>query len=128
MPVLWATCGYGGCSKESEACDYAVQLGAPALEQAPDVRAGDVRGPSRAEDGEDVVIGGALELDEAQRAHRRSMLLHEQADQVTEGLAGLALTDLLGLWVLAEARPRADLSRGLARSGQGKVPDAADGV
>ena len=33
MPVLWATCGYGGCSKESEACDYAVQLGAPALER-----------------------------------------------------------------------------------------------
>ncbi len=74
------------------------------------------------------MIGGALELDEAQRAHRRSMLLHEQADQVTEGLAGLAFADLLGLRVLAEARSRADLSRGLARSGQHEVPDAADRV
>jgi len=26
-------CGYGGCSKESEAGDYAVQLSAPALER-----------------------------------------------------------------------------------------------
>src|SRR3989442_11886389 len=89
---------------------------------------GDVRGPSRAEDGEDVVIGGALELDEAQRAHRRSMLLHEQADQVTEGLAGLAFGALLGLGVLAESRPRPDLSRGLASPGQREIPDAADRV
>jgi len=33
MPVLWAAWGYRVCSKESEACDYAIQLGAPALER-----------------------------------------------------------------------------------------------
>jgi hypothetical protein len=56
------------------------------------------------------------------------MLLHEQADQVTEGLVGLAFADLLSLRVLAQPCPRADLSRGLARCGQRKVPDAADRV
>src|SRR5438445_8399559 len=33
MPVLWAKVRLRGCSKESEACDHAVQLCAPALER-----------------------------------------------------------------------------------------------
>src|SRR5437870_11017980 len=56
------------------------------------------------------------------------MLLHDQAAQLTEGLAGLAFADLLGLRVFAEARPRADLSRGLAGASQRQVADAADRV
>ena len=59
--------------------------------------------------------------DEAQRPHRRSMLLHEQADEFAEGLAGLALADLLGLRVLAQPRPPArepedSFDRGIPRT------------
>jgi hypothetical protein len=49
MSVLRATCGYEGCSKESEAGDYAVQLGEKMLESAERwARTGWLPGPSDA--------------------------------------------------------------------------------
>jgi hypothetical protein len=56
------------------------------------------------------------------------MLLHEQANQLTEGLAGLAFADLLGLRVFTEPCPRANLPRGLAGASQRQIADAADRV
>ena len=57
-----------------------------ALEQAANVRTGDVRRAPGAEDGQDVAPGDTLKLNEAQRPHRGPMLLRELAFSVLTGV------------------------------------------